>query len=47
MKDMYFNDIDLDKVYKAYENLTFNHFYRFDGYLFKEKIYYMCSLFYT
>ena len=37
MKDLYLDDIDFGKVYKACENLTFDKFYKFDGYLFKEK----------
>ena len=34
---MYLDDIDFGKVYKACENLTFDKFYKFDGYLSKEK----------
>jgi hypothetical protein len=33
MKDLYNNDNDFAQVYKTYENLTFNKFYRFDSYL--------------
>jgi hypothetical protein len=33
----YLYDDDFNQVYKACENLTFDKFFRFDGYLFKEK----------
>jgi hypothetical protein len=38
MKDLYNNDNDFAQVYKTYENLTFNKFYRFDSYLVFKKI---------
>ena len=41
MKDLYLDDVDFGKVYKACENLAFDKFYKFDGYLFKEKKYYV------
>lgn len=35
VKDLYNNGDDFDRVCKACENLIFDKFYRFNGYLFK------------
>jgi len=37
MWNIIYNYNDFGQIYKACENLAFDNFYRFDGYLFKEK----------
>jgi len=38
MRDLYIKDVDFFQVYVVCEHSTFDKFYRFDEYLFKEKI---------
>ena len=37
IKELYENDNDFGSVYHACENITFEKFYRHNGYLFKQK----------
>lgn len=37
MKDVYANDVDFSDMYIACDKVVFGKFYKYDGYLFKEK----------